>query len=229
MTTDIARMSVIGQNLANVSTTGYRRELPVGVPFVDYLAIGGGQAIPAQQMLLSSVHDFRPGSLQSTGNPLDFAVEGEGFFEVLTDGGSQYTRQGNFRMDSIGRLVTEAGSPVAGESGEILLKSSQIKVDGQGRIVEGEKDIGRIRVTRFSDPQSLVPLGSGMYALGERSSVRTEGFTRLRQGFLEASNVNSTQEMVRMIETMRHFEAGQKVIQAYDDMLGRAFTKLGDF
>jgi flagellar basal-body rod protein FlgG len=229
MSTDMTRMTVIGQNLANISTSGYRSEIPVSVPFTDYLSLGNDQAYVASLSSMGRVQDFRPGRLQSTGNPLDFAIEGDGFFEIMTGTGSQFTRQGNFQLDSLGRIVNQSGMAVAGDGGEILVKSSQVRVDAQGRIFEADRQIGQLRVTRFSDPRTLVHLGGGMYMTSTATTPRSDGVVRVRQGFLESSNVNSTQEMVRMIETMRHFEAGQKVIQAYDDMLGRAFTKLGDF
>jgi flagellar basal-body rod protein FlgF len=229
MSNDIARMSVIGQNLANASTAGYRRELAVSVPFSDVLAAGPGGAYPAPLAGVDRIHDFRPGTLRSTGNPLDLAIEGDGFFEIQTEAGTRYTRQGNFRLDALGRLVTEPGFTVMGEAGEIVLTSAQASIDRQGRISEGDRPAGVVRVVRFTDPRALAHVGGGLYAATEGSAQRQDGYAHVRQGFLEGSNVNSTQEMVKMIETVRHFEAGQKVIQAYDDMLARAFAKLGDF
>lgn len=229
MSNDIARMSVIGQNLANAATAGYRRELAVAVPFSDVLAGGAGGAVSAPLPGVDRIHDFRPGTLQSTGNPLDLAIEGDGFFELQTDAGPRYTRQGNFRLDALGRLVTEAGFPVMGDAGEIVLRSGEASIDRLGRISEGDRPAGALRVVRFTDPRALAHVGAGLYAATEGSALRGDGYAQVRQGFLEGSNVNSTQEMVKMIETVRHFEAGQKVIQAYDDMLARAFAKLGDF
>jgi flagellar basal-body rod protein FlgF len=230
MTNDIARMTVIGQNLANASTSGYRREMAVATPFQDVLATGAGATTPTVAPgAVERMHDFKPGVLQATRNPLDLAIEGDGFFEIQTDAGARYTRQGNFRLDALGRLVNEAGAPVMGDAGEILLKSGQASIDAQGRILEGDRPAGQLRIARFTDPHTLAHLGSGMYAMGEGSTLRSDGYARVRQGFLEGSNVNPTQEMVKMIETVRHFESGQKVIQAYDDMLSRALGKLGEF
>lgn len=228
MTNDIGNMSVIGQNLANVSTPGYRREMAIAAPFQDVLAAGGGLPTSAPGRI-QHVQDFKPGMLLATHNPLDVAIEGEGFFEIQTDAGPRYTRQGNFRLDGVGRLVNDAGSPVMSDGGEVVLKSGQVSIDGQGRIQEGDRPAGRLRIVRFNDPHTLTHVGSGMYAMGDGSSVRSDGYANVRQGFLEGSNVNSTQEMVKMIETVRHFESGQKVIQAYDDMLGQALSKLGEF
>jgi flagellar basal-body rod protein FlgF len=229
MTNDIGRMNVIGQNLANASTAGYRREIAVATPFQEVLAAGPGGTFPAAMAGVDRVQDFRPGMLMSTRNPLDFAIEGDGFFEIQTDAGVRYTRQGNFRLDALGRLVTESGFAVMGDGGEIVLKSGQVSVDAQGRVLEGDRPAGQLRIARFTEPGTLSHVGSGMFAAGENAAQRTDGYARVRQGFVEGSNVNSTQEMVKMIETVRHFESGQKVIQAYDDMLSQALTKLGEF
>jgi flagellar basal-body rod protein FlgF len=229
MTNDMTRMNVVSQNLANASTPGYRREIAVASPFQEVLSAGSGGVWSASLTGVDRVQDFRAGALQSTRNPLDFAIEGEGFFEIQTDGGTRYTRAGNFRLDALGRLVTEKGSPVMGEGGEIVLKSDQVSVDSQGRIFEGDRPAGQLRIARFADPLMLEHMGAGTYAAREGATQRTEGFARVRQGFVEGSNINPTQEMVRMIETVRHFESGQKVIQAYDDMLSRALGKLGEF
>jgi flagellar basal-body rod protein FlgG len=188
-----------------------------------------GATYPVALPSLATLQDVQSGTLRSTANPLDFAIEGKGFFEISTDAGLRYTRQGSFRLDSSGRLVNDSGFPVMGVSGEILLKSSQVSVDSQGRVFEGDRQVGQLQTVRFSDPQSLVNLGSGFFAAGERSVRTGDGTDRIRQGFLEGSNVNSTGEMVKMIETVRHFESGQKIVQAYDEMMDRAITKLGEF
>lgn len=232
MNNGIQQMSVIGQNLANVSTTGFRSDIAVARPFADVLAASGPEGAlvgyAVRLPVLQTVQDTRPGTLRMTSNPLDFAVEGEGFFEISTGAGPRYTRQGNFRLDSLGRLVSESGSPVVGVSGEILLNSNKVTVDGEGRIFESERQVGQLRLVKFADARSMVHSGSGLYAAGS-AAPDPVGAGRVRQGYLEGSNVNSTREMVRMIETVRQFEAGQKIIQAYDEMLDRALSKLGEF
>jgi flagellar basal-body rod protein FlgF len=232
MSNGIQQMGIISQNLANVSTTGFRREISVARPFTDVLAAAGPEGASVGYAtsvpMLDTVQDVRPGTLRTTSNPLDFAIEGDGFFEVSTGAGPRYTRQGNFRLDSLGRLVSEAGAPVMGASGEILLNSSQVSVDSQGRILENQKQVGQLRLVRFANPRAMVNSGAGLYAAGA-STPDAAGAGSVRQGFLEGSNVNSTREMVRMIETVRLFEAGQKIVQAYDEMLDRSLSKLGEF
>ena len=232
MSNGIMQMNVISQNLANVSTTGFRREIAVTRPFADVLAATGPDGIPFGYAVnlprLEVVQDTRSGTLRTTSNPLDFAIEGDGFFEISTGAGARYTRQGNFRVDSTGRLVTDAGSPVMGVSGEIVLASDQVTVDTEGRIFEKDKQVGQLRMVRFANACAMQSAGSGLYSAAG-AAPDPAGAGTVRQGFLEGSNVNSTREMVRMIETVRLFEAGQKIVQAYDDMLDRALTKLGDY
>ncbi|MDO9216151.1 MAG: flagellar basal body rod C-terminal domain-containing protein, partial [Lacisediminimonas sp.] len=151
-----------------------------------------------------------------------------GFFEVRHEGQSLYTRQGNFAIDATGRLVTQAGHAVAGSSGDILLTTPKPVVDAQGNIVENGKPVAQLKLVRFSNPSLLQRSGDGLFLQGG-AAIEPEGVSRVRQSHLEVSNVNTAAEMVRLIETMRHFEAGQKVIQMIDAMNERAISKLGEF
>ena len=234
MGNDLVRMAGLSQNIANATTPSFHREMLVSRSFTDYLALGGGDEkslalIPVNTPVLETRIDQRPGALKYTGNPLDLAIEGNGYFEVATSQGTAYTRQGNLRVDTHGRLVTEAGNPVLGSGGEIMPGSSQPVIDQSGKVMVGSKEVGRIQILTVSDPNKLVAIGSGLYAPGEETLTATDGSTRVRQGFLETSNVSSMDEMVRMIETMRHFESAQRVVQGYDEMLDIAIRKLGEF
>ena len=233
MMNDMARLNAVSHNLANSSTTGYKKEILVTRPFLEYLGVaqsgGSTGSLPIGLPLTDSITDHRPGSLKFTGNPLDLAVADDGFFEVMTEQGPAYTRQGNFRLDAQGRLVTEAGMPVMGVSGELLLTTPQPVINAEGKIFEGERQVGQVKLVKFTDPRSLDAAGTGMYRAGPDSTVKTDGYDRIRQGYTEASNVNSMTEMVKMIETMRHFESGQKVIQSYNDMLEKTIRTLGEF
>lgn len=231
MIDDMARLAAISNNLANVASPGFKREIVIDRQFNDYLGINalprtagiGGEPLPSQIKI-----DHRPGSLRFTGHALDLAIEGDGFFELLTDAGPVYTRQGNFQIDSRGRVVSMSGEPVAGTGGEIALATSQPRVDSDGRIFDGEKLVSQLRIVHFRDPGSMVKVGAGIYqSIGPNDIEKVQG--RVRQGHLENSNVVTVNEMVKIIETMRHFEANQKVIQGYDDMLERAIRTLGNF
>jgi len=240
MSADAARLAVLAQNLANVSTAGFKQDVPVSRGFSLQLSqaagadqagatYGGDQIYAAGASLLQTVIDFKPGALRSTGNPFDLAIEGKGFFEVRDDAGAAYTRQGSFRLDVNGKLVTESGQAVQGQGGDIVIPSGRASIDKQGRVLENDKLIGQLRIISFDNRVNLTRSGNGLFVADGQPSGQADPAMAVRQGFLEASNVSSAKEMIRMIETMRHFETGQKVVQAYDAMLDRVMSKLGEF
>ncbi len=226
MTGDMQRLDAISQNLVNGLTPGFKRGIAVGTSF-SALVMGNGMfsaSVPAN----STLPDMKPATVRFTGNVLDVAIENAGFFEVRHDGQAYYTRQGNFTLDASGRLVTQAGHAVSGSSGEILLGTAKPGIDAQGNIVEDGKPVAQLKLVRFANPSLLQRSGDGLFLQGS-AVIDAEGATRVRQSHLEVSNVNTAAEMVRLIETMRHFEAGQKVIQMIDAMNERAISKLGEF
>jgi flagellar basal-body rod protein FlgF len=227
MVDDMFRLNVVSQNLANASTTGYKKELVAGRPFAQYLEAGATQ-LPINLPLLSSVVDTHQAPLTKTSSPLDLAIEGAGFFEVAGSDGPLYTRQGSFRLDNTGRLVSASGLPVASTGGEILLTGNTPTIDRQGNISESGQLVAQIKVVRFGKATALTPLGDGLYRSASAGDVVTDAL-QIRQGFLESSNVAVLPEMVRMIELVRRFESAQRVVQSYDGMLTTAITKLGDF
>jgi len=227
----LARIEGTSLNMANLTTAGYKRSVPVTRSFSDYLGVtgyAGAPRLPFPIMLpgVDRVLDFKSGGVKLTGNPLDLAISGEGYFEVSTPGGPAYTRKGNFRLDERGRLVTEQGHPLQG--GEFVLTTSAPAIDDAGRVTEAGRQVGQIRTIQFSGVQGMVKLASGLYQQGSAQIAPADGEARVRQGYLENSNVDSTAEMIGLIESMRHFEAAQKIIQGYDDMLEKAIRKLGD-
>ena len=233
MSDDMTRMSIISQNLANVSTIAYRKQLALSRPFLDYLPVpvaGGTGALPVTLPRAEIVMDQGAGTQRSTSNPLDFAIEGDGFFELRGAQGPIYTRRGDFKIDGQGRLVSATGLPVMGVGGEISLASEEVRVDAEGKIFERDVQVAQLRIVRFANPQALHYAGSGLY-VSPTGAAADPGATnqRVRQGYLENSNVASASEMVRLVETLRHFEANQKVIQGYDQMLERAIRTLGEF
>lgn len=226
---DIQRLDIISQNLSNVLTPGYKRILTVTTGFSEFMATGSAATPGPASAILASGIDFRPAPSRHTGNPLDLAIEGDGFFELQDAGGAMYTRQGSLSLDAGGRLVAPGGAAVAGVAGEIRLESDKVRIDRAGRIFDRDAMLGQIRLVRFDDPQKLVPAGQGRYAQGAARLEPDADATTVRQGHVEASNVVPAEEMVRLIETMRHFEGGQKVIQWHDDMLEQALSRLGQY
>ena len=224
------RLQVIANNLANVDTPGFKRDVATfQARFAEAIQrgedwpgsrttndIGGGVKIIATQT------DFSHSTLRETKIPTDFAVNGDGFFAVRgADGGTLLTRAGNFMLDGSGRLLTQDGLPVLDEGG------AEISIDGSrpwelfagGQIVQdgSTTGLGLLRPQSLGD---LVKVGANLFRpLAETTAVPTEE-RDIRQGYVEQSGANPTREMMAMIETTRAFEANTRVIQYQDAMLG---------
>lgn len=227
MQNDLRRMETISQNLANVTTAGYKKQIFIGGAFATQIDAGMAVSAVQQGMPRMSI-DAAPGTLRYSGQATDVAIEGTEFFEVAGPDGRAYTRHGAFHVDVQGRLVTTGGWPVMGGSGEIVLRGPYT-IAANGDIRQGEQVIGRLKTVRFTNPDALAPLGEGLYAAGGAQLAEQSAVPSLRSGFQENSNVSSPQEMVRMTETVRHFEALQKIMQGYDESLEKTIRKLGEF
>lgn len=228
MQADEARLKNISQNLANISTPGYRREIAVTPTFAQQVTNMAAQPVPAASANPVTI-DTTAGVLRSTGSSTDVAIEGDAFFELDGPDGALYSRQGHMHVDVRGRLVGSQGLPVMGVGGEITLSNQPFTINAAGEVRQGDRVAGVIKLVKFDHPSTLQPSGNGTYAQGGARIDDQAGDSRLRSGFIEGSNVDSAQEMVRLTETVRHFEALSKVIQSYDDSLGTAIRKLGDF
>jgi flagellar basal-body rod protein FlgG len=223
---DMQRMNVIANNSANALTSGFKRE---------YLTLAssatGASQVPGEDAISTLVSkvitDNRPGVPRQTGNPLDIALLGEGYFEIRTDNGIAYTRQGTFRLNDQNYLVNQDGFPVSGVNGDIVLSSSTPTIDREGRIFEQGKQVAQIKVASFA-PADLRSIGGGLM-ISMRDSQNEVPHPAMAQNQLESSNVDSTQEMVRLMETFRHFETSHRILQAYDDIQDKALRNLGQF
>lgn len=235
MNLDQERLRSIGNNLANLATPGYKRELSVSQPFIVHLrAQTQGMAdvpLPVQLSLPSprTTLDVSPGPLRQTGRSLDVAIDGPSYLEIKTSTGTSYTRVGALKIDAQGYLTTDKGDPVMGASGEIPVDGADAQMLANGEVRLGNRLMGQIRLVRFSNPEALLPLGGGLYSQGEaRFDGNNEPGDTLRTGYLETSNVNGVREMVLLTETVRHFESMQRIVQGVDDVLERAIRKLGE-
>jgi flagellar basal-body rod protein FlgF len=239
MQADMGRMDRVAMNLANAQTPGYKREVIAVSAFAQELRTQGLREAEQGGAIGAAVHlDQRQGTMKTTGQGLDLALSGPGWFEVLTEQGPAYTRLGNFRRDAQGRLVTAQGQPVAGTGGEIQLPEGPVSIDAAGRIFEAvvgdgrvakarSEPIAQLKVVAFEDGAAAHRLGDGLVAFPE-ATPRAETNAEVRQGYLENANVSSMQEMVQLMQTVRHFESLQKVALSYDEMLGNAIRKLGE-
>lgn len=246
MQLDMARLERISMNMANATTPGYKREVATALPMLGRGFVGTMSAIdtvqstqaagiPMPTSLLMVHTDARPGTFKATGQGLDVALGGGGFFEIGTDAGPAYTRQGNWHLDARGRLVTAQGHPVMGQGGEIVLSHSNPRIDASGQVfdttVDGRADptpVAQLKVVRFDDTKDLQRVGDGLVRTALPPIRVADAEVDIRQGYIENSNVNSMQEMAQLIQSMRHFESMQKVVLGYDEMIGAAVRKLGE-
>ena len=206
------RFDIITNNLANVGTTGFKKDV-----------------LTFDQALQEYVRtDLRQGNVRLTGNSLDIALEGDGFFKIKTPHGIRYTRNGNFCLNANGLLVTQHGDPVLGENGPLVIEGADIAIDTHGRITADETVVDTLSVARFVRPERLQKEGLSycIYNGDEKEIVRPEDVL-VRQGYLEESNVMVVDEMSRMIETLRTYESYQKVIQIFDETSHKAINEVG--
>jgi flagellar basal-body rod protein FlgF len=244
------KLDTIANNIANVDTPAFKRDEQV---FREYLKSYEKQSeVIEAPRVPASIDSFYPidgndksyvdnagtftsfsqGALQITNNPLDFAIEGDGVFEVLTDDGVRYTRAGNFTINNNGTVVTKQGHPVLLEEGaNVQLQNRMINIASaeswnitpQGEVfIDGEMR-GKLAVTTATNKDKFQKQGATLFRLRETTTgevVPSKNF-KLHQGSIEKSNVNVVHEMTDMIKTSRLFETTQKAIQAYDQMNGK--------
>ncbi|BCW88162.1 Flagellar basal-body rod protein FlgG [Alphaproteobacteria bacterium SO-S41] len=226
-------MEVISNNIANMNTTGFKRESPVfeeHIVHVDVQKEIGHRKEPLSFVRDAlAVHDMSNGELTTTGNKFDVAIEGEGYFTVSTPDGPRYTRNGKFGLDDTGRLVTTDGHPVLDDGGaEIVFSNeeSEITIARDGTISSEEGVRNRLGVVSFANPQTLKTVGNSLWETDE-APIPVDGNV-VAQGMLEQSNVQPVVEMVRMIETMRSYQASTELLNAGEDLTRRAVQKLGE-
>ncbi len=224
----LAAQEVTANNLANASTSGFRRIVASYRNQDSGVAQAGGApggTPPVGAPYMASRLDPRGGSIEETGNPLDLALEGSGWLTVATPGGERLLRGGSFRLDADGRLCTREGWPLLDIDGApIRATSADVQVEADGTVTEGGAARGRLRVVD-ADPAALIPEG-GVMALEPGASVHAAN-AKIRQGRVETSNVEPLGEMVHMIETLRQFEFLQQTVRAADEMQRRAATDVG--
>jgi len=237
-----ARMKTISNNLANVNTTGFKRDRasfqtlmyqttrPAGAPAGADAQYAAGLGTGTGVRVAGTERIHVQGALTQTDNALDLAVEGSGFFQVTRpDGSLAYTRDGSFKLDATGRLVTGGGDRLTPEI-TVPDGATQITIAADGTVsavVPGGTDsaqLGELQLTRFLNPAGLQPIGENLYTESSASGAAqtgapgADGMGSVRQGALEASNVSTVQELVDMIETQRAYEVNAKVINAADEM-----------
>jgi len=172
--------------------------------------------------------NFSQGQLLKTDNPLDFAINGEGFFIVETPDGLRYTRNGSFKINEYNELVTSEGYPVQGYNGPIVLEGEEIAITSLGEVLVDGEYIDNLDIINIKNIRDLRKTGEGLFKIEEGIELETEDFTgQVLQGQLEQSNVDPIKEMVEMMTLYRGYESNQRIIQAYDQTTEKAVNEIG--
>lgn len=239
-------LDVVANNLANVNTAGFKKSRAdfqdlmyqnlktSGAPSTNATQVPTGIQIGLGSRLAAVTKVFTPGDFTQTGNELDMAIEGDGFYQIqLPDGGTGYSRSGAFKKDSTGRVVTSDGYPLLPA---ISIPSNATKVnigtDGTVSVMQAGQNtptqVGNIQLASFSNPSGLSAQGKNLFLPTDASGAATTGtpgqtgLGTIAQGFLEMSNVSVMEEMVNMIVGQRAYEINSKAVQASDEMLQTA-------
>jgi flagellar basal-body rod protein FlgG len=239
-------IDVVANNIANVNTAGFKKSRAdfqdlmyqtvktTGAPSTNTTTIPTGIQVGLGVKPAAVTKIFSPGNITQTGNDLDVAIQGEGFFQVQqSDGTTAYTKAGTFKKDGQGRMVTSDGSPVLPE---IVIPSNATRVtigqDGTVSVQQGGQNapvqLGTLQLASFSNPSGLNAIGKSLFLPTESSGAATtgtagqNGLGSLEQGYVEMSNVSIMEEMVNMIVGQRAYEINSKAVQASDEMLQQA-------
>ncbi len=215
-------LELAANNLANASTAGYRAQQETFRQIFAGCTPGNAlnRAVNAYGVLGDPRTDFAQGTLQQTGNLLDFAIEGRGFFTVRTPDGIRYSRDGSFHLAKDRTLLTNAGDPVLGEQGPIRLPEGEVSVSADGTISVGGALAGRLRLAEFTAGTELMAAGNGYYIAPAASAVPA-GSSQLRQGMLEQSNVQPVAAAVSLIAIQRHAESLQRALSIFHNQFNR--------
>lgn len=222
------RMDLTANNLANMTTTGFKTERLVTRELSDQPA--NAADTPSDIAFVDAwmlQRDFKTGPLERTGDPLDVALEGEGFFAVETPEGEAYTRDGAFSMGPDGTLLSRSGDPVLGEGGPIILNPTggPVTISAEGAIRQDGVAAGRLRVATFATPSGLERIGSNLWKATDETPGAPDT-VKIASGFLEGSNVNAVLELTQMIEISRTYESVAAALSQADQLRAQSIEKL---
>lgn len=232
------RQQVISHNIANLQTPGFKQILTTAQDFMPTQAVytnGNLQASPIEfvgtlglgTQVGQEFIDFGAGAMQNTNNPLDFALQGNGFFTVKTADGNRYTRDGRFLRDAENTLVTVDGYQVLDDAGQAIeLPDGEVSVSPEGILSVNGTEVATLGIGVFADPEAELEHTEGNLFTGPAASTGEE-VPQVVQGYLETSNANPSQLMTQLVEVGRSYEAAQKLVQNQDELLGKTIASLG--
>jgi flagellar basal-body rod protein FlgF len=222
-----SQMTMVANNIANIATPGYRAQ---DLLFREYITDPKGQG-PAYSMVYDhgQFTSTAPGVTQTTGAPLDVALQGPGFFAVTTPQGQRYTRAGNFTLNAQNQLMLPTGELVSSGGGSPITLpagATDIAIDERGTITTSEGIAGQIAIVEFDNTDALVREGNGLYSAPATANPVPAANTRAMQGMLEASNVQGVVEVTKMINILRDYQSLQRMIQGEHDLERTAIQRL---
>ncbi len=241
MLANLNRHGTLAHNIANLDTPGFKQLLMSLDDFIQTAVVYPPGPTPAPTSLQwignvglgvessPEITDFTPGGLRLTGQPLDLAIQGPGFFRLRTPNGERYTRDGRFGRDAQGNLVSVDGYFVLDENGQpINLPEGTVSIAADGAISVDGRPAGRIGLAAFANPAAELQRDlPNTFAANGAPSAQERG--SIAQGYLEMSNANPAQLMTQMVAVGRAYEAAQQMVQTQDELLGKAISTLGNF
>lgn len=240
-------MEVIANNLANINTTAFKGDavtfsLLESEPYKSYkdplppanykVDLDKVMPLRGNDMSYTSIaeveRDLSQGTAIGTQNPFDLMIEGDGYFSVQTPDGPRYTRAGDMTLSPDGALVTKAGHPVMGEKGAIYLRGTEFQVNQRGEIYQDGQLMDRLLVHRFDDEKQLERVGNNYFFYeSDPEAVHRVDHPQIQQGYLEGSNVNAIKNLTAMIIAHRSYEAYQKAVSNYDQIMDKSSNTIG--
>lgn len=257
-------IDVIANNVANVNTAGFKKDSTtfkehltaldkghdeIDLPNKEWKPSDFYRSYGAEHSFVKSdatYSDFSQGQLRPTGSPFDLAIQGPGFFEVLTPHGIRFTRAGNLTISKEGKLTTLAGFPILKKLPKIAedappsevkgpderlitIPPGRVSISQTGEISSGDQQIAELSIAEFKDVNALTKEGGGFFVNPDEKNITDKTASIVVQGFLEDSNVNAVLEMSNLIKANRNFESIQRVIKTYDNIAGQASSEIAKF
>lgn len=218
----LSQLELVTNNIANLATSGFKAELWRRSTPDQFDASSERASATAMYV------DYSQGIVQQTGNALDLAIQGEGFFVVETPEGSSYTRKGNFTLDKDNRLVTHSGYPVLGENGQaISINGKTVEIDQDGVVQVDGNEAARLKFVQFENQKELIRRGDGLFSDSGNAGIKKAENAVISSRHLELANVNAIKEMVNMIDIQRTFESYQKAILTIAEMDKLSTSRVG--
>ncbi len=223
MNQDQYRLQLSAQNISNMQTPGYKRQV-LGTDSFDHVLQGN---ITDATVSMMNAEMNQQGALNQTHRNLDLAISGDGYFEVEKDNQRYFTRRGDCHLNEQGELLNASGAHMRGQQGIIRLDSDNFTIDKQGKIYVDHHVVDQLAVMHFASAQELKYSGNGLYSSLESPQMNTNN-SQILQGFIEQANVSSVDEMTSMMRSSRHLEASQRILRTANNMMSAAIHDLGD-